>query len=59
MIGSPGRQRDDRLALEERPQLVELLAADVDELARRRMLGLGARPGLERIAAVHAAGDAS
>ena len=36
-------------------ELVELLAADVDELARAGMLGLGARPGLERIAAVHAA----
>ena len=33
-------------------------AADVDELSRLRMLGLGARPRFERIAAVHAARQA-
>ena len=53
-----GGQRDDRLPLEKRRQLLELLTADGDELARLRMIGFGARPGLLRIAAVHAAGEA-
>ena len=53
-----GGQRDDRLALEKRRELLELLAAEGDELAGRRVLGLRARPALERIAAVHAAREA-
>ena len=40
-------------------ELVELLAADADQLAGRRMLGLRPRPRLERIAAVHPAGERS
>src|SRR5262249_46987026 len=42
-------QRDDRLTLEERGELVELLPSDLDKLAGFGMFGLCSSPGLERI----------
>ena len=52
-------QRDDRVALQERLQLAELLARRREQLARLGMrLLLLLAPVLDRIAAVQAAGDA-
>ncbi len=55
MIGFGGGNRDDPAALKERRQLVDLLATGLDQLPRRRMLRLGARPRGERVGAVEAA----
>ncbi len=40
-------------------ELLELLLRDRHELAGGRVIGLGLLPGRERIAAVHARGDAA
>src|SRR6266540_965049 len=51
-------QRDDRVALEKRSQLAELLTCGRQELSRLWMrLLLGPSPRFDRIAAVQAAGD--
>ncbi len=51
--------RDQAVAADEVEQLLDLVARGRDELPFRRVLGLDAPPGVERVAAVEAAGLAA